>query len=127
MDRKSEEKKYEKEGSTVPRQFLDLGPSGLTGAEQTDEPTHSPTTSSEEKTISASPRNNVDSSKHKRSAREESPDLESWNPNKAPKSIISSSSSRPVDDQQASTDATMRKARVSVRARSEAPMVCTRS
>nr|GMC87906.1 probable WRKY transcription factor 31 [Ipomoea batatas] len=121
VDRKSVEKKYEKEGSTVPRQFLDLGPSGLTGAEQTDEPTHSPTTSSEEKTISASPRNNVDSSKHKRSAREESPDLESWNPNKAPKSI--SSSSRPVDDQQASTDATMRKARVSVRARSEAPMI----
>ncbi|XP_019171769.1 PREDICTED: probable WRKY transcription factor 31 [Ipomoea nil] len=122
VDRKSEEKKYEKEGSTVPRQFLDLGPSGVTAAEQTDEPTHSPTTSSEEKTISASPRNNnVDSSKHKRSAREESPDLESWNPNKAPKSI--SSSSRPVDDNQASTDATMRKARVSVRARSEAPMI----
>lgn len=52
----------------------------------------------------------------KRIAREESPESESWAPNKVPKLVAA----KAVDQ---ATEATMRKARVSVRARSEAPMV----
>uniref|UniRef100_A0A5B7AQ43 Putative WRKY family transcription factor n=1 Tax=Davidia involucrata TaxID=16924 RepID=A0A5B7AQ43_DAVIN len=48
--------------------------------------------------------------------REESPESESWAPNKAPKLSPSKTSDQ-------ATEATMRKARVSVRARSEAPMI----
>ncbi|XP_019170190.1 PREDICTED: probable WRKY transcription factor 31 isoform X2 [Ipomoea nil] len=118
-DRKSEEKKPEKEEPTVPRQFLELVPGGgAAAAAQTDEASQSHTTS-EERTLSAgSPRNNnTELSRHKGIiAREDSPDSESWAPNKLPKL----NPSKPVDQ---AAEATMRKARVSVRARSEAPMI----
>lgn len=116
---------------------MDLGPSGNTA--ETDELSHS---SSDERTRSGSPLNNAETgskkstgrdheiapSDHENSnfrdgkrsstAREESPESESHalGPNKAPRL----NSSKPLDQ---STEATMRKARVSVRARSEAPMV----
>ncbi|XP_065878188.1 probable WRKY transcription factor 31 [Euphorbia lathyris] len=122
----AEEKKQE----VVPRQFLDLGPSA-----ETDEVSHS---SSDERTRSGTPQTNVEAAKNngkleigsydqenssfrdgKRIGREESPDSETqgWNPNKAQKVNPANKS---IDQ---STEATMRKARVSVRARSEAPMI----
>ncbi|XVE87749.1 hypothetical protein DITRI_Ditri19aG0012800 [Diplodiscus trichospermus] len=113
---KSEVKKHEE--MIVPRQFMDLGPSG---AAENDEMSHS----SEEKTRSGSLPNNVEvASKQeassfrdgKRIGREESPESESWGPNKVQKP----NPAKPIDQ---STEATMRKARVSVRARSEAPMI----
>ncbi|OIT28936.1 PREDICTED: probable WRKY transcription factor 31 [Nicotiana attenuata] len=96
-----EAKHEEKDGNMVPRQFLELGPN--------DEPysLNSHYSSSEERTVSESPRN-------KGIGREETPESES---NKVPKL----NSSNPID--QATDQATMRKARVSVRARSEAPMI----
>ncbi|EPS66178.1 hypothetical protein M569_08600, partial [Genlisea aurea] len=63
-------------------------------------------TSSEERTLSAS------SSKKKRTGRDDSPVSEGWVSEKAP-----------VVDRQPPLESTMRKARVSVRARSEAPMI----
>ncbi|XVF40743.1 hypothetical protein PTKIN_Ptkin01aG0139700 [Pterospermum kingtungense] len=116
----------------MPRQFIDLGPSGTT---ETDVVSHS---SSEERTHSGSPLNNVEvaSKDHnkskneisqfdqetssfpdgKRIGREESPESEGWGPNKVQKL----NPSKPIDQ---STEATMRKARVSIRAQSEAPMI----
>ncbi|XP_059297204.1 WRKY transcription factor 6-like [Lycium ferocissimum] len=107
VEAKSEEKMQEK---IVPRQFLELGPSG-------DELSHNSHSSSEERTVSESSRKNVQVTRHKGTiGREESPESESWVPSTVPKL----NSSIPVDQ---ATDATMRKARVSVRARSEAPMI----
>lgn len=125
---KSEVKKDE---VVVPRQFMELVPHS--GTAETDEMTHP---SSEERTRSGSPPNNVevaskDSIKGrneisqfnqeerdgKRIDREESPESDGWGPNKAQKL----NPAKPIEQ---STEATMRKARVSVRARSEAPMVC---
>ncbi|CAB4306135.1 unnamed protein product [Prunus armeniaca] len=132
----------EKKQGLVPRQFLNLGPRAT--AETDDQVSNS---SSEARTRSASPRNinEAASSKDhhlkkndhpigpldpensnnfrdgKRVGREESPESESqgWVPNKAPK-LSNSAANKPIDQ---STEATMRKARVSVRARSEAPMI----
>lgn len=91
---------------TGPRQFMDLGLASAASAAQTDE------TSSEGRrgARSRSPVNCDD-------GREESPDNGSdrGGPSKDPKLIDS-----------AAAEATMRKARVSVRARSEAPMVSIR-
>ncbi|KAH1055649.1 hypothetical protein J1N35_033714 [Gossypium stocksii] len=118
----------------VPRQFMDLRSSGI--AETDHQPSHS---SSEERTPSGSPRNNVqvtspkdylktknpgsqldqESSSFrdgKRIGREESPESENLGRNKLQKM----NPSKPIDQV---TEATMRKARVSVRARSEAPMI----
>ena len=111
-ERKSEENKPENGGVVVPRQFLDLGPSGTA---EMDEPTNS---SSEERTLSGSPHNNMELSRNKGVGREESPESQGWAPNKVAKR---KASTKTVDHAQA--EATMRKARVSVRARSEAPMV----
>ncbi|XP_027087886.1 probable WRKY transcription factor 31 [Coffea arabica] len=111
-ERKSEENKPENGGVVVPRQFLDLGPSGTA---EMDEPTNS---SSEERTLSGSPHNNMELSRNKGVGREESPESQGWAPNKVAKL---NASSKTVDHAQA--EATMRKARVSVRARSEAPMI----
>ncbi|PIN12760.1 hypothetical protein CDL12_14626 [Handroanthus impetiginosus] len=111
LGRKSEEKKHENGGPLVPRQFLDLAPGAATQME--DEQANS---SSEERTLSGSPHNNTEPSRNKRIGREDSPESESWAPNKASKL----NSTKPVDQ---SPEATMRKARVSVRARSEAPMI----
>ncbi|KAE8723086.1 WRKY transcription factor 6 [Hibiscus syriacus] len=103
---KSEEKKHGEE--VMPFKILDPGPSG--GAEAAEMLSiHS---SSEERTRSGTPQNNVE----KRIGRE-SPESESWGPNsKVPKLT----SGKPIDQ---SVEATMRKARVSVRARSQAPMI----
>ncbi|KAI3456480.1 hypothetical protein Pfo_013143 [Paulownia fortunei] len=111
VDRKSEEKKQEMGGPIVPRQFLDLGPGAAN--QMADEQSNS---SSEERTLSGSPQNNLELSRNKRIGREESPESEGWAPKKSPKL----NPTKPVDQ---SADATMRKARVSVRARSEAPMI----
>ncbi|KAL5840393.1 hypothetical protein ACOSQ4_013001 [Xanthoceras sorbifolium] len=125
VEGKSEDKKHE---LMVPRQFLDLGPSGTA---ETDEVSNS---SSEERTQSGTPPNNAINGKNemvsldqenssfrdgKRINREESPESETqgWGPNKAQKL---NNSVKSIDQ---STEATMRKARVSVRARSEAPMI----
>ncbi|KAB5560382.1 hypothetical protein DKX38_005339 [Salix brachista] len=127
----SEEKKHE----MVPRQFMDLGPSA-----ETDEISNS---SSEERTRSITPQNHfeVASTKNngkleavpydqensslrdgKRIGGDESPESESqgWNPNKVQKLNPASSANKAIEQ---SAEATMRKARVSVRARSEAPMI----
>ncbi|KAK3021736.1 hypothetical protein RJ639_046082 [Escallonia herrerae] len=102
---KTETKKREGGGgSMVPRQFLDLGPSGATA--DTDVQTQS---SSEERTHSESPARTMELSKN-------GSESEGWVPNKVPKL----NDSKTADQ---ATDATMRKARVSVRARSEAPMI----
>lgn len=111
-DRKPEEERKEN-GSIIPRQFLDLGPAAA-AAQTADEQSNS---SSEERTLSGSPQNNLEISRNKRAGREESPESESWAPGqKAPRL----NPAKPVDQ---SLEATMRKARVSVRARSEAPMI----
>lgn len=108
----------------VPIQFMNPGPGATAEADEISN------SSSEDRTISGSPRNNSNVVKNsevvpydsdrdgKRVGREESPESESqgWVPNKAPKLTTN----KPIDQ---STEATMRKARVSVRARSEAPMV----
>ncbi|RAL49558.1 hypothetical protein DM860_012991 [Cuscuta australis] len=118
VDRKPERE----ETVTVPmRQFLELGP-----ADQTEEAVSRSRTSSGERTLSAGSSRNKQTepsprqhSNSKLGVREESPDSESWVPSKLPR-LSSSSCSRPVEQ---AAEATMRKARVSVRARSEAPMI----
>ncbi|XP_047955697.1 probable WRKY transcription factor 31 [Salvia hispanica] len=95
----TEEKKENGGGA---RQFLELAP------EQSN-------SVSEERTVSGSPQNNIDATRSKRSGREESPESESWAPG--------AKRLNPTNANQQSIEATMRKARVSVRARSEAPMI----
>lgn len=126
----------------VPRQFIGLGPSGETDHEVSN------CSSDEERTLSGTPPNNVEAaskehvnsngkneivsfddqaaaaaaaenSNGKRIGREESPESETqgWGPNNKVQKL---SSAKGIDQ---SNEATMRKARVSVRARSEAPMV----
>ncbi|XP_042027798.1 probable WRKY transcription factor 31 isoform X2 [Salvia splendens] len=95
----TEEKKKNGGGA---RQFLALAP------EQSN-------SVSEERTVSGSPQNNLDATRSKRSGREESPESESWAPG--------AKRLNPTNANQQSIEATMRKARVSVRARSEAPMI----
>ncbi|KAH6777385.1 WRKY family transcription factor [Perilla frutescens var. hirtella] len=104
VDRKSEEERKENgEAAIVPRQFLDLGPA--TAKQTPDEPSNS---SSEERTLSGSPQNNLEVSRNKRTGREESPESESWAPGlKAPRL-------NPTTTNQSSVEATMRKARVSI-------------
>ncbi|XP_073118587.1 probable WRKY transcription factor 31 [Henckelia pumila] len=111
VDRKSTEEKEEENGR-VPRQFLGLTPANQMVEEQSN-------SSSEERTVSGSPNNNnnnMELSRNKRIGREGSMESEGWGPNKNPKL-------NPVKPAEQSTEATMRKARVSVRARSEAPMI----
>lgn len=103
-ERKSEEKKEENGGVIVPRQFLELSPGG-TNRMMNNEQSGS---SSDERSPSG----------NKRIDRHENQESEAWDPNKAPKF---SPGPKPAADQPA--EATMRKARVSVRARSEAPMI----
>lgn len=102
------------EETIVPRQFIDLGPSRAS-----DEAEDLSNSSSEDRTrsggCSAVERRNNEVRDGKRLGREESPETES---NKVQKV---NNSSPPTFEQ--STEATMRKARVSVRARSEATMI----
>ncbi|KAM0944389.1 putative transcription factor WRKY family [Dioscorea sansibarensis] len=85
----------------VQRQFMDLGPTMNTAVPDTDEPSHSSTAGGSQE-ISTSPSNNFEVG----SVGEEK---EKLSPNK--------------NNEHASQEVTMRKARVSVRARSEAPMI----
>ncbi|KAG2688358.1 hypothetical protein I3843_09G093500 [Carya illinoinensis] len=123
VEGKSEETKQDVGGVVVPRQFMDLGPGAIAEITEVSQ------SSSEDRTISGSPRN-INTGKSeivsfdkdqdgKKVGREESPesDTQGWVPNKVPKL----NASKAIDHQ--STEATMRKARVSVRARSEAPMI----
>ncbi|XP_010448943.1 PREDICTED: probable WRKY transcription factor 31 isoform X1 [Camelina sativa] len=128
---KAEGRKRQELHTMVPRQFMDLGPSS--GATE-----HEAEVSSEERTMihSGSPPSLLESSNLRENGkrllgREESPEeseSNAWgNPNKVPKHNSSSSNNNNnangnVIDQSAA-EATMRKARVSVRARSEAPMI----
>ncbi|KAL7103042.1 hypothetical protein ACP275_08G155900 [Erythranthe tilingii] len=97
--RESEIKKHEDGGLLVPRQFFDLS-NRILSDERSD-------SSSEERTISiAESPNRIDREDQNRE----------YSPNKAPKLD-------PIKPVEQSTEATMRKARVSVRARSEAPMI----
>ncbi|XP_057764939.1 probable WRKY transcription factor 31 [Salvia miltiorrhiza] len=112
-DKKCEDERKENGGA---RQFLELGP------EQSN-------SLSEERTVSGSPhQNNLEVTRNKRSGREESPESESWVPgSKAPRlnnpnPNINTNTNTNTNTNQ-SIEATMRKARVSVRARSEAPMI----
>ncbi|KVI09382.1 DNA-binding WRKY, partial [Cynara cardunculus var. scolymus] len=99
---------------TVPRQFMEL-------RQSTNEMT-SRDSSSEEKTQSGSALNAVELSKNvdrdgkSTIGREDTPDSDVWMSNKVPKLVV------PENADQAN-EATMRKVRVSVRARSEAPMI----
>lgn len=135
---KMEEKKKQGAGGDflVPRQFMDLGPAA-TG--ETDEPTQS----SSEGRSRRSPPNNVEVvsrefhppnsikgdnisqfDQEKTNVDEHNLDhdhaSQDWIPNKVPKL---STSKNNADQSTATTETTMRKARVSVRAISEAPMV----
>lgn len=115
----------EKKGQPVaPRRFIDLG-LGVNTADNTDEPSLS-SSEGRSRDLGGSPvngnsNNNEESNvlfgqnKKEFVKRDDSPDR-CYGPNKVPKF---SSSPKNVDQ----TEATMRKARVSVRARSEAPMV----
>lgn len=130
-------------GFMVPRQFMELGPAATA---ETDEPSQS-SSEGRSRDRSGSPHNNtevVSKEFHSQNSinnreivpldhdktdfgdgrirREESPDRSSqgWGPNKLPKLPTS-------NNVEQSSEATMRKARVSVRARSEAPMVINHS
>ncbi|XAR53803.1 hypothetical protein NMG60_11022488 [Bertholletia excelsa] len=109
----AEGRSEETEGRVVlPRQFIELGPAATT---ETEEPSNS---SSEERTQSGQPsekKNEMFQVADKTNSRE-SPESQNWVPNK----VSQLNSSKSVDQ---ATEATMRKARVSVRARSEAPLI----
>ncbi|KAL2496878.1 WRKY transcription factor 6 [Forsythia ovata] len=100
-------------GFVVPRQFMDLGL-----AAETDEASLSSSEGRSCRDRSRSPVNNIDGLS-KETVREEILDKGSqgWGPNKVPRL---NHSPKNVDQ---TAEATMRKARVSVRARSEAPMI----
>ncbi|CAA7031034.1 unnamed protein product [Microthlaspi erraticum] len=128
---KTEGRKRQDVQAMVPRQFMDLGPSS--GVAE-----HDVEVSSEERTMarSRSPPSLLESSNPRENGkrllgREESPESESnaWgSPNKIPKlnppsgnNNNNNGNSNVID--QSAAEATMRKARVSVRARSEATMI----
>lgn len=101
---------------TVPRQFMDLGLASAANADDADEPT----LSSSEEQLRSPPVSNVaakelcDDGRGEDSLEDGS--NQGWDPNK----VARLNPTRNVDQ---ATEATMRKARVSVRARSEAPMI----
>ncbi|XP_022720637.1 probable WRKY transcription factor 31 [Durio zibethinus] len=112
--------KVKKHEMILPIQFMGLVPSSTA---ETSEMSHS----SEERTRSGSPikrkneisqfnQENSSFRDSRRISREESSEFEDWDPNKVQKL----NPAKPIDQ---SSEAIMRKARVSVRARSEAPMI----
>ncbi|KAI4298722.1 hypothetical protein L6164_032246 [Bauhinia variegata] len=113
VDGKSEEKSQN--DGVVPRQFLDLRSSGT--GEIDDQVSNS---LSDERTLSSTPDQNNHNNGKKEITREESPDSETraWGPSNKVQKLNTS-----TNTDQSSPEATMRKARVSVRARSEAPMI----
>ncbi|XP_049414072.1 probable WRKY transcription factor 31 [Solanum stenotomum] len=125
-DGKSEEVKHQHHnnqnghgggGQVVPRQFMDLG----LAASEAEETSQSSSEGRSGREKSRSPANNTEAGSTGGIIREDSPEKESpgWGPNKIPR-LGNSSTNKPADQ---ATEATMRKARVSVRARSEAPMI----
>ncbi|KAJ8568531.1 hypothetical protein K7X08_028064 [Anisodus acutangulus] len=102
-------------GQMVPRQFMDLGLAAAATGSEAEEASLSSSEGRSGREKSRSPTNNMES------AREDSPEKGSprWGPNKIPR--LGGNGSNKTPDQ--ATEATMRKARVSVRARSEAPMI----
>ncbi|CAA3003755.1 probable WRKY transcription factor 31 [Olea europaea subsp. europaea] len=112
VDDNNKQRKNDK-GFVLPRQFMDLGL-----AAETDEASLSSSEGRSCQNRSRSPANNIDGML-KEIGREEISDKGSqgWGPNKVPRLNHSPKS---VDE---AAEATMRKARVSVRARSEAPMI----
>ncbi|XP_030518505.1 probable WRKY transcription factor 31 isoform X2 [Rhodamnia argentea] len=123
----------EKNQTVVPRQFLDLGPasadeiSNSSSEERTRDGSRSPLHNVEVASSAVVHNSKVDQDSSgtrdggKRSVRNESPDdseTQGWAPSKAPK--LDAAARTSIDQ---SAEATMRKARVSVRARSEAPMI----
>jgi hypothetical protein len=122
VNAKAEEKNQGVSGEMVPRQFLAI----TNGTREVHEQVSN--SSSDERTRSNTPMNNHTEggtrdhirNNNGKIGREDSPESETqgWGPNKAQKILNSSN----VTDQ-ANTEATMRKARVSVRARSEASMI----
>lgn len=142
--RKCENTEYEatmqgkaEEKHIVPRQFLDLAPGAINEADELtsqtlsdDERTHDRSSSPLNTVEVASRTNNKELNlpnyDNGKSVREESPEeseAQGWVHNKVPKLMnnVVKATSPPAD--QAAAEATMRKARVSVRARSEAPMI----
>ncbi|CAA2993360.1 probable WRKY transcription factor 31 [Olea europaea subsp. europaea] len=109
-ERKSQEKKEKNVESRVSRQFMDLAPAAVN---ETDEPSNS---SSEERILSESPHNNMELLSNKRIGREESLESDSL----APIKVLKLNPSKLPDQ---TPETTMKKTRVSVRARSEAPMI----
>lgn len=107
------------EGAVVPRQFLDLGPSSGAGGEAAEEPSNS-------STEAGSPRRSS-STGNKDQERGDSPDAPStaaaWLPGRAMAPQMGAAGAAGKSHDQQAQDANMRKARVSVRARSEAPIV----
>uniref|UniRef100_M1B7H4 WRKY transcription factor n=2 Tax=Solanum tuberosum TaxID=4113 RepID=M1B7H4_SOLTU len=121
-DGKSEEVKHQNGhggggGQVVPRQFMDLG----LAASEAEETSQSSSEGRSGREKSRSPANNIEAGSTCGIIREDSPEKESpgWGSNKIPR-LGNSSTNKPADQ---ATEATMRKARVSVRARSEAPMI----
>jgi hypothetical protein len=101
--------------ATAPaRQFMAINPSSVTADNELQVSNNS---SSEERTKSVSPPNNENG---KRIGREESPESETWGPNS---NKVQKLGTNPPSSNQTVTESTMRKARVSVRARSEATMI----
>ncbi|KAF0920830.1 hypothetical protein E2562_037298 [Oryza meyeriana var. granulata] len=104
------------QGTVVPRQFLDLGPSGA-GGEAGEEPSNS-------STEVGSPRRSS-STANKDQERGDSPDAPStaagWLPGRTMAPQLGDAAGKGHDQQ--AQEANMRKARVSVRARSEAPII----
>jgi hypothetical protein len=105
-DEKMEEKSEVQGGAVVPRQFLDLG---RAVADVPEEPSNS---STEEASPSRTVSKEIAPFDHDKGNRVDSPDPSSAQPDSGP--------AKSGDQTQ---DATMRKARVSVRARSEAPII----
>nr|QGQ64040.1 WRKY transcription factor 17 [Santalum album] len=126
VDAREKEKNYSAQihpGSVdkvvVPRQFMDLGLAAVAGTvELTDEA--SPSSSERSRGRSGSPVNVMNDGGGDQE-KEEGPDQGGWGPNKVPK--LMNNGAKNGDNNQPTTEATMRKARVSVRARSEAPMI----
>lgn len=127
FDGKLEEKKQGAAnggGVLVPRQFMDLG---LASNVENDEPSSSSLGRSQDQSGSAGNNMEVGSKElatikngNASDEREDSPSGQGCGADKVPRSSLSKNN---VDQ----AEATMRKARVSVRARSEAPMVCQRT
>ncbi|PSS16140.1 WRKY transcription factor 31 [Actinidia chinensis var. chinensis] len=108
IDEKLEDNTKKHTGRRVPRQFMDLGLAASADG-------HSPPSSE------GSPGNNVEGSAKESCDRGRDESLDNDGSNQGGPNKVARLSPMTIDDE--STEATMRKARVSVRARSEAPMI----